>query len=151
MLFNSDKSFVFVKKAFQTNYFYSIKPFFLRVTDKTDRQKLTFFFVTKHRTVCPRMILILGWSLWRIFFSFFIVWSSKQSKIFRIVIYDKKNVLFQNKILKFDQSMPFMDKLVKLSRELKKRHISFFLFGFLFFSMKLKRSECVICQKRLIT
>ena len=41
----------------------------------------------------------------------------------------KNHFLLQKKILKFDPSKPFMDKLVKLSRKLKKRHI-YMNFGF---------------------
>ena len=35
----------------------------------------------------------------------------------------QNNIFFAKKILKFDQSKPFMAELVKLSRKLKKRHI----------------------------
>ena len=53
------------------------------------------------------------------FFSSFFVWSKRQSLIYRKVIFYQKTCLTtKKKFVKFDPGKPFMDKLVKLSREL---------------------------------
>ena len=55
-------------------------------------------------------------------FSFIVVWSTKQLKIYRIVIFDQITCFtVKNKFLKFDPGKTFMDKLVKLSRKPKGR------------------------------
>ena len=67
----------------------------------------------------------LSWSLWRLvwrifFLSFLVVWPTRQSKICRIVIFDQKTCFnAKNKFLKLNKSKTFLDKLVKLSRELR--------------------------------
>ena len=59
-------------------------------------------------------------------FFFFIIGSPKQSKICRIVIFDKNNIFdYTKKILKFDKRKQFIDEHVESSRKLKKTYMDF--------------------------